>query len=331
MTHTAPHPTRVLHIIDLPGAGWDALSAAAHCAETLETDQHLLLISDSDSCADAASFGLRPDYRICPPLNRLAAAVAPLDRLFRALAAAAPVDVIQVWSDSARVLCRETLGYTVPIVQEDPSAFVRPIDLDQRASARAALRITDHETAVLLAADRPGAGDARRHAGLVGILHLANIPTVGIASSRCDNARRAARFLRGFHRAWDCISVPTPPHVSLAAADIVLYDQGDTLTSDSGPGPRTGGIAIAAARAGLPVIAVDTPLTRRLIGPLGPSLLAHSGRMPEIARVLVPLCESTERRRTIGEELKAHAATLCTPTSSLLSRWQAAHARGAAA
>lgn len=330
-------PPRVLHVIDLPGAGWDSLSAAAHCAATLagEADQRLLLIGDAHAARDAAAFGLIPTYRICPPLNRLAAAVAPLDRLFRSLARVAPVDIVHVWSDSARVICRETLAFTLPITQSDPAPFVQlpttaavPGD---RAAIRSAHRIGDHEVAVLLAADRPGVGDARRFAGLVGILHLAGITTVGLASSRCDNARRAARFLRGFHREWDVIPLSSPPHLSLPAADVVIYDQGDTLTADSGPGPRTGGIVVAAAAAGIPVVATDSPLARRLLGPLAQNLIAANGLMPELARIMVPLCESRERRETVGRELRALSPSFLSPTSTVLQRWHAELSRGAAA
>lgn len=319
----------MLHVIDLPGAGWDALAAAARCVQTLAADQRLMLIGDSHAAADAAAFGLKPDYRLCPPLNRLPAAVGPLDRTLKSVAAVWPIDIVHVWSDSARVLCRQTVGYSLPITQEDPAPFTpspRPL---ARAAARAALGIAEHETALLLAADRPGVGDARRFAGLVGVLHLAEYAAVGIASARSDTYRRAARFLRGFNHAWDVVPLHTPPHVTLAAADIVIYDQGDSLTADAGPGPRTGGIILAAGALGIPVVTTPSPLSRRLLGPLAQELIAGDGAMPEIARLTVPLCTDADRRHAAGERLRHQTATL--PVPSLMDRWTATLTKGTAA
>jgi hypothetical protein len=321
----------VLHVIDLPGAGWDALAAAANCAAALDNRQRILLIGDGQAGRDAAAFGLAPARRLCPPLNRLSTAVGPLDLAFKELDRESPIDVVHVWSDSARVLCREALAYTFPITQEDPGRFVLTTQTCPRAAARAALGVADHETAILLASDRPEVGDARRLAGLVGILHLAEHATVGLASSRSDNFRRAARFLRGFNRDWDVIALSTPPHLSLAAADIVLYDQGDTLTADAGPGPRTGGVVVAAAAAGIPVVAVDTSLTRRLLGPLAGELLAPSGLLPDLARALVPLSQNSDRRTEVGRRLLAHLPTITSHPCELLARWLAADSQPGAA
>jgi hypothetical protein len=182
-----------------------------------------------------------------------------------------------------------------------------------------------------MATDRPGVGDARRLAGLVGVLHLADIPTVGLASSRSDNFRRAARFLRGFSRAWDVIPLASPPHLVLAAADVVLYDQGDTLTDDSGPGVPTGGLASAAAAAGIPFVTTNTPIGRRIAGPVGDTVLARTSLMPEFARVTVPLCESAERRAETGARLRAHALSTGELLDALMDRWNASMRKGAAA
>ncbi len=335
----AAHPTRqrqdaarrrrVLHVVDLPGAGWDALAAAAHCAQTLPADQRLLLIGDRTATTDAAAFGLRPEYRLCPPLNRLAAAVGPFDRLVRNVSRAWPIDIVHVWSDSSRVLCRETLGFGLPLVQEDPALFTPGTLPNDRAGVRSSLGIAPHETAVLLASDRPGVGDTRRFTGLIGLLALAELPAVGIASSRGDSFRRAARFMRGFHRHWDVIAIGSPPQAALAGADMVIYDQGDSLTADAGPGPRTGGIVLAAGALGIPVVTTDSPLARRLTGPLAPRALAKGGALPEVATLTLPLATNPNLRASAGRELRDHAATLAAP--QLMDRWEAACLNGAAA
>jgi len=320
---------RVLHIVDMPGAGWDALAAAARCAAVESAQQRMLLIGDHAAAADAAAFGLQPDYRLCPPLNRLPAAVGPLDRLMKAVRRSWPVDLIHVWSDSARVLCRETLGYALPITQEDPAPFapaLRPLD---RSAARAAMGVAPHETAVLLASDRPGVGDARRFAGMVGVLALAEYAVVGVAPRSSDSFRRAARFLRGFNRAWDIVPLATPPHLAVSGADIIVYDQGDSLVSDAGPGPRSGGVVHAAGALGMPVITTDSPLARRLLLPLAAELIARNGTMPEIARLTAPLCSDPARRAAVGEKLRTLLAHTERPRMD--KRWLAALTQGAAA
>jgi hypothetical protein len=317
----------VLHIIDMPGAGWDALAAAERCARTLDADQRLLLIGDKDAAADAAAFGLEADYRLCPPLNRLAAAVSPFDRLLKDASRSWPVDLVHVWSDSARVLCRETIGFDLPIVQEDPAPFVKTTV--GREEARAALGIAPGEVALVLASDRAGVGDARRFTGMVGVLSLAEYNVVGVACTRSDTFRRAARFLRGFMHHWDVVPVSTPPHTSLAAADIVCYDQGDSLTADAGPGPRTGGVVFAAGALGIPVVTTPSPLSRRLLGPLAPDLITASGAMPEVSRLTLPLCSDAAHRAEVGGRLREQIASM--PPPPLLERWLDAVARGAAA
>lgn len=328
MNRPAPHHEaagpNVLHVIDLPGAGWDALAAAARCARELPARQRLLLIGDRHAQADAASLGLVPDRSVSPPLGTLATAVAPLDRAFAELDRQTPVEAVHVWSDSARVLCRQTLGYAVPIVQEEPGPLAAPAPIAQRALLRARLGIADDECAVLLATDRAGVGDARRFAGLVGILQLADIPTVGVASNRSNNYRRAARFLRGFGRAWDVIPVSGPPAALVAAADAVMYDQGDTLSADGGPGTPTGGTALSAALAGIPVVTTTSEVGRSIAGPLQEQVLTRHGLLPEFARVLVPLCESRERRLEVGAALRRHARSVSRPLSGVLDRWRAA-------
>lgn len=331
--HSAPIPG-VLHVIDLPSAGWDALASAALCARELNVSQRLVLIGDRRAGADAAAFGLAPDRHLSPPLRSLTTAVRLLDRAVTELHRESPIGVVHVWSDSARVLCRQTIGYTYPLTQEDPGPLV-PSPTAQALAARATLRaelgISDNEVALLLATDRPGVGDARRFAGLVGVLHLADIPTVGLAPARSDYFRRAARFLRGFNRAWDVIPLRSPAHLVLAAADAVFYDQGDTLTAAGGPGAPTGGLAFAAAAAGIPVVTIDSPLGRRLAGPLGGEVLARTSLMPEFARVTVPLCESAQRRAETGARLRQHAFRSRGVLSALHDRWNAAALKGAAA
>lgn len=320
---------RVLHVIDQPGAGWDALAAAARCAQTLPADQRLLLIGDRTAAADAAAFGLRPDYRLCPPLNRLAAAVGPFDRLIKSVSRAWPIDVVHVWSDSARVLCRETMGFSLPLVQEDPAPFAPSVLLQDRANTRSALGVAAHETALLLASDRPGVGDTRRFTGLIGLLALAELAVVGIASSRGDSFRRAARFMRGFQRHWDVIPISAPPQTVLAAADIVIYDQGDSLTADAGPGPRTGGTVMAAGALGIPIVTSDSPLAHRLAGPLAQRAIATNGVLPELAKLTLPLATDPSVRAQAGRDLQAHTVSLTAP--ALLARWVAACSQGAAA
>jgi hypothetical protein len=315
----------VLHVVDMPGAGWDALAAAARCAREIGGDQRLLLLGDRHAAADAAVFGLAPTRTAAPPLRRLDAAVGTLDRAVAQLHREAPIGLIQVWSDSARILCRETFAYEFPINQEDPGPFVAGATTaasSSREALRAELGIAPHEIAILMATDRPGIGDARRFAGLIGVFHLADFPAVGIASSRTDNYRRAARFLRGFHRAWDVIPVSSPPLTLVAAADIVFYDQGDTLTADGGPGVATGGAAYAAAAMGLPVFAVNSPVARRLLAPLGGEAIAANGLLPELARVAVPLCQSAACRRDAGERLRAYAPSVVAGAAELAARWR---------
>jgi len=319
----------VLHIVDMPGAGWDALAAAARCAATETAEQRLLLIGDHAAAADAAAFGLQPEYRLCPPLNRLPAAVGPLDRLMKSVQRSWPADVVHVWSDSARVLCRETLAYSLPITQEDPAPYAPALAPLDRAKARAAMGVAPHETAVLLAADRPGVGDARRFAGMVGVLALAEYTVVGVASRSSDSFRRAARFLRGFNRVWDVVPLATPPHLAVSGADIVVYDQGDSLVGDAGPGPRTGGVVHAAAALGIPVITTDSPLARRLLRPLAAELVAPDGTMPEIARLTAPLCADAARRAALGARLRDLLAHSDRPRMD--DRWSAALRQEAAA
>lgn len=327
LTHTRP---RILHVIDLPGAGWDSLVAARRCAAHLPADQRLLLIGDGQAARDAASLGLAPDYRLCPPLNRLPAVVGPLDALFKAVNRSWPVDVLHVWSDSARVLCRETFAFDIPITQQDPGPLAT-LDTADRERARAALGINQGETAVMLASDRPGVGDARRFTGMIGVLHLCKLPIVGLLSSRSDNYRRAARFTRGFDRVWDIVPFCTPPHCLLPAADVLYYDQGDTLTADAGPGRLTGGIAYAAALLGIPFVTTPSSLASRVLGPCSDELLAAGGLMPEITEPLMPLCVDPARRLRAGERLRQHALTASAPIGSVMDRWLAALTRGAAA
>jgi len=309
-------------VIDFPGAGWDALAAAAWCARSIACEQRLLLIGDHQASADARWFGLEADFRVCPPMNRLAAGVGPLNRALRDIRAAWPVDALHTWSDSARVICREILAFDLPIVQEDPAPFATRHPVGTRAAARSALGIADHEAALLLASDRPGVGDTRRLAGLVGVLHLADFPTVGVACTRCDTFRRSARLLRGFGHGWDVIPLRPPPLTALAAADVVLLDQGDTLTADSGPGHPSGGVVFAAGAAGIPVVAVQSPLVRRLLGPLCDTLCAKDGSLPELARVALPLCTDAAARARAGSLLRQRVESLGLP--DLPARWIAA-------
>ncbi|MFT3685522.1 MAG: hypothetical protein QM783_11435 [Phycisphaerales bacterium] len=314
----------MLHIADMPGAGWDALAAAARCADECNAHQRLLLIGDRTAVADAATFGLAPTRTAAPPLRRLDAAVGALDRAVEELHRQSPVDVIHVWSDSARVICRETFAYRFPLTQEDPGPFVTPRHF---SASREALRTSSASRPTRSPSSwRPTAPVSATRAASPASSASSTSPTSPLSASLpriSDNYRAPlAFFAASSARGTSSPSLRLRTRCCVPPTSSFTIRATRSLPTAAPASPPAA--AQAAAAMGLPIFATDSPVVRRLLAPLGTQAIAANGLLPELARVAMPLCESTALRREAGDRLRAHAPTIAASPATLNDRWHSA-------
>ncbi len=186
-----------------------------------------------------------------------------------------------------------------------------------REALRASLGLSAHEVAVLLLADPPSAGDARAFAQQVGVLTLADVRSVGLMHACSTGAARGVRHARAFDFAWDMITTIDPLHTLLPACDVALWHQGESEQFGMAPDDaRTGGGAVLATHAllhGVPVLAVDSPLARTVLGEPGTGWAVAQNTLPAWSAVLVPLCLEASRRQDLVQRCAAQARGLVGP------------------
>lgn len=123
--------------------------------------------------------------------------------------------------------------------------------LADRATARAALGVRDAERAVLLLADPPGGGDARRFAHRLGILSLAGERVVGLVHAESGELGRAVEYTAAAGYRWRLAIFQGAATEAANAADVVFWDRGVAGTE--------AGLAAAAAAVAQGATVVVTP------------------------------------------------------------------------
>lgn len=157
-----------------------------------------------------------------------------------------------------------------------------------RVLSRAALDIAPDETAVMLLADPASNADAKQFTVMLGTLRLGGSRVIGMAPMGAMQARRAARYMKAFGRVFEVTTWAGPAVRALPAADIVLWGLDPALAATV-EGRSLGGsllASIASAR-GLPVIAMDHPLSREVLG-AAPACLCDSLLFVDVSRTLLP-------------------------------------------
>lgn len=185
-----------------------------------------------------------------------------------------------------------------------------PASLRDRAAVRQELGLEPNEVAVLLLADPPTLGDAKRFAHLLGIMEVCGCPAVGLVGDSVTGWPRAARFVRRFGTDWPFIRFQGPWLDALAAADVVVWHAHKMPIHAAMP--RFGGapLALAALGAGRPVVTVDHPFTRAALSEIGEAhgLLAAGSVEHRLATVLRGWVGDPPRRAAFAEAGRAFAA-----------------------
>lgn len=316
---------RVVHVLDLTGetVPWDVIASCRACLDIGEVEQRVIVIGSSRAASDAREMGVTVSAQFCPPLGRVDAGVSGMSRAWRDIAAGFEPTAVQTWSVEATKLAEAVCG-GVAVIESAPGLMVPGVDVSRREAMRGELGVREGESVVLLATDQAGVGDARRFAGIMGVLELDGIVALGVMSDRTETHGRGVLFLANFKRQWDVTAVRVPPMTMLAAADVVLWDQGDNAQSDSARAAMaTGGSARAAACAGIPVVTTDSPLARGIVGPVAEHLIAADGSLPNLAAKIMQLVKDEPLHRRVGETLKASGvgAAMAEQRARLLQRW----------
>jgi hypothetical protein len=193
-----------------------------------------------------------------------------------------------------------------------PIAGLPHVNSTARARTRAELGIGPDEMAVLLLADPPSGGDARRFAQIVSMARLAGAPVVGLMHAQTDQQARALRFAFVNRRSFEMIRYSGPVTGALAAADVCVWDTpprvgaGGIGGTPGQMGTASGPVlALAAAAAGIPIIARDELLSREVLEAAARHCLLASDQEHLFAAALLAMADAGVRGAA-GAALKAH-------------------------
>ncbi|MGD9688741.1 MAG: hypothetical protein AB7K52_02730 [Phycisphaerales bacterium] len=180
------------------------------------------------------------------------------------------------------------------------------ISPDSRRALRDELRIAPDELAVLLLSDPPSHADGRHFTQSIGMARLCDLPVVGMMHRDVPDWPRALTFVRTHCHEWDMLRIDGPLSLALHAADLCVWDPADRPGS---PGASAQGpvLALAAAAAGIPVVAPDSPISREILAPVADSCLAPGWQERQIAGRLTALVDPAVRA-AIADRLRAHHA-----------------------
>ncbi len=189
-----------------------------------------------------------------------------------------------------------------------------PTPPGMREALRAELGVQPGELAVLMLSDPATRGDVRRFAQVLGMARLTRVPLVGLAPRHAPGWERANRFGNATRRAWDIIAFDGPLASALPAADLAVWIDADAPGEwSNSPARSIGGgplLGIAAAAAGIPVIAPDLPVTREALSAAGDVCLVNHppGAVGEtrLAGRLLDLALDEHARRAAGIALESY-------------------------
>lgn len=172
--------------------------------------------------------------------------------------------------------------------------------LPTREAARAALGIGDHEHVLLLLAEPPQLGDARRFAYLTGLLSVGGAPTVALVHDRSAQLRRGARFVRECGRLWRILPCRDPIAAALPACDAAVVDTRvhrahpllyPPAGSESDPTADAMTVAIATSL-GVPVVVPRLALAEELRAAEIPIVRATDASCLSLAAALFPFMDA---------------------------------------
>ncbi|MGQ0628218.1 MAG: hypothetical protein ACT4PL_09000 [Phycisphaerales bacterium] len=206
------------------------------------------------------------------------------------------------------------LAPAVEVVDAGVARGARP--LERREASRAVLGIAPGAVVVMMLADPPESGDARRFLHECGTVVESGSPVVGLISRSADGLARAARYQEAFGRAWPLIAAEGPMSALMEAADVMVFHAAM---------PGEGGLQLArlAVDLGIPIVA---PLSQMLVQVVGdqPTLAAGADYL-SLARALLKVvrqCASGKRpvaltarpevggRPTLADRVVAHLRAL---------------------
>jgi hypothetical protein len=194
------------------------------------------------------------------------------------------------------------LGFQELITLDVP-AVACPDWWDDRAQVRAELGIGADEWAVGLIGDPPCEGDARLLSGIVGLLHVGDVRTVGMVDARASQLGRGARFLRSHGRHWDVIPYRGATARAIPAADVLLW--GCTMPERTPYHPGASGgllLATAAMDHGTVVVAPAGGATSAALAHV-PECIAAAPTMIAMSKVLIALLSDPALLRSVRERL----------------------------
>lgn len=227
----------VVHVVDpreppvsagrtgLFGRSCAADIAVLACREAIAArpgDAHaVLILGGGDARSHARSLGLHSHASVGSPLAHAGLAALALRRAVRQLGGA---EVLQPWSERARLACRLAAGGAGAVAQVPigvwPSFAQEPPG--RRDRLRAGLRAPESLPLVALLADPARHADARRFVYLVGLLDVAGIPVAGVIDRRAAHVARARRFHAEAGVGWRMVLPDRPTARLLPACDIAV-------------------------------------------------------------------------------------------------------------
>lgn len=248
------------------------------------------------------------------------------DLATRVIARGVPVVCTPVRGPRGRAdLCAVVDGTLAPLVGEwevgadvpesIPLPRVNPGSEVERRAARASLRerlgISAGELCVLMLADVACEASARQFASQSGVMRLAGIGSVGLVPRGAGQGRRGVRHTARHEHAWDLIYTEWPSAALSPAADLAIWSRPMTRAGAEAPG--MGGVLSAhrAAADGIPVVGLDAPIERAVVGAAAPFTLTRDLTLPSVAKVLVGLTQHAAEKRdeleAVGRLLRAAA------------------------
>lgn len=189
------------------------------------------------------------------------------------------------------------------LIPLDVPAVTCPGWLDDRAMVRAELDIGTDECVVGLLGDPPEEGDARLLSGIVGLLHVGDVPSVGIADAGAAQLHRGARFLRSHGRHWDVIPYRGATARTIPAADLLVW--GCTMPERTPYHAGSSGgllLATAAMDHGTLVVAPAGGTTSSALARV-PECIATEPTMIAMAKVLINLLSDRALSGSVRERM----------------------------
>jgi hypothetical protein len=326
------------------GPANDAFTACALLRRRAPFEQSVALVGPRSIAERAAQLGLSPDLCLTAPLGKPEAAWRTLRT---AMDARGLPTIIHCWSAAAATLADRAFAGACPIVATlqspqplppiarvttlsnaagddwaragvvrgqllvtPPPVEVASRDRQRREQLRHRMGIAPDAILVGLLGHAPTA-NAMRFVFFIGLLNVAGVRIVGLASEHAGQAVRGQRMTWS-HTAPRVILTSDPMTDMLPACDLAIFDAGGHgPTSTLPPCPSLAVLPIAQAHAaGVPVVAPEWADVAGLYPAAARACLAHNSTIPELARVALPLIDSPGLREQLSHSVHEHIARL---------------------